>query len=42
MGKKSGPGAGIRIGDEQPGSYFRELRNNFLVKMLKFSDADPE
>jgi hypothetical protein len=32
-----GPGSGmgeitirIRIRDEQPGSYFRELRNNFL------------
>ncbi len=26
------PGSGIRFGirDEQPGSYFRELRNNFL------------
>jgi hypothetical protein len=28
MGKKSGSGSGIR--DEQPGSYFRELRNLFL------------
>jgi hypothetical protein len=28
MGKKFG--SGIRIRDEQPGSYFRELRNNFL------------
>jgi hypothetical protein len=27
MGKKS---SGSRIRDEQPGSYFRELRNNFL------------
>jgi hypothetical protein len=27
-GKKSGSGSGIR--DEQPGSYFLELRNNFL------------
>ncbi len=26
MGKKSG--LGIRIREEQPGSYFRELRNN--------------
>ncbi len=26
---------------EQPGSYFRELRNNFLGKILKFCDADP-
>jgi hypothetical protein len=31
----------ILIRDEQPGSYFRELRNNFLVKKLKFFDADP-
>jgi hypothetical protein len=30
MVKKSGPGSGIRIRDEQPGSYFRELRNHFL------------
>jgi hypothetical protein len=28
MGKKSG--SGILIRDEQPGSYFRELRNNFF------------
>jgi hypothetical protein len=33
---------GIRIRDEQPGSYFRELRNNIWVKILKFVDADPE
>jgi hypothetical protein len=33
---------GIRIRDEQPGSYFRELRNNFFgLKILKFFDADP-
>jgi hypothetical protein len=31
---------GIRI-DEQPGSYFLELRNPFLGKILKFFDADP-
>jgi hypothetical protein len=30
MGKKSGSGSVILIRDEQPGSYFRELRNNFL------------
>jgi hypothetical protein len=30
----------IRIRDEQPGSYFRELRI-FGVKILKFFDADP-
>ncbi len=37
------PGSGIR--DEQPGSYFLELRNHFLgffwVKIFKFFDADP-
>jgi hypothetical protein len=32
MGKKSGSGYGIRILDEHPGSYFRELSNNFLGK----------
>jgi hypothetical protein len=38
------PGSGMRIRDEdpdQPGSYFRELRNNFWNKILKFFDADP-
>ncbi len=40
MGKKSASGSGIR--DEQPGSYFLELRNHFFwVKILKFFDADP-
>jgi hypothetical protein len=39
LGKKSGSGSGIR--DEQPGSYFLELRNHFLVKILKFFYADP-
>jgi hypothetical protein len=40
MGKKSG--SRIRIGNEQPGSYFRELRNHFFgVKILKFFYADP-
>jgi hypothetical protein len=34
MGKK----IRIRIRDKQPGSYFSELRNNFL--RLKFFDAD--
>ncbi len=30
------------IRDEQPGLYFRELRNLFLgVKLLKFFDVDP-
>jgi hypothetical protein len=38
MGKK----IMIRIRDEQPGSYFRELVNtlDFWVKILKFYDAD--
>ncbi len=39
IGKKSR--SGIRIRDEQPGSYFLELRNHILVKILKFFDADP-
>ncbi len=40
MGIKSASGSGIR--DEQPGSYFLELRNHFLwVKIFKFFDADP-
>ena len=33
----------IRIQDEHPGSYFRELSNNFLDnKILKFFDANPD
>jgi hypothetical protein len=40
MGEKSG--SGIRFWDEQPGSYIRELRNNFWVKILKFFDAAPD
>jgi hypothetical protein len=29
--------------DEHPGSYFLELRNNFLgLKILKFLDTDPD
>jgi hypothetical protein len=40
MGKKTASGSGIR--DEQPGSYFLELRNHFLgLKYLKVFDADP-
>ncbi len=43
MGGKSASGSGIR--DEQPGSYFLELRNQFFgffgVKILQFFDADP-
>ncbi len=33
--------AKIRIRDEQPGSYIREIRNNFLGLILGFFDADP-
>ncbi len=31
----------MRIQDEQPESYFRELRNHLWVKILKFFDEDP-
>jgi hypothetical protein len=37
----------MRIRDEQPGSYFLELRNHFFaffglkIKILKFFDEDP-
>ncbi len=35
MSKRSGSGSGIRIRDEQPESYFRELRDHFFaVKYL--------
>jgi hypothetical protein len=37
-GKKSGSGSGMK---NPPGSYFREHRNNFRVKIYKFFDADP-
>jgi hypothetical protein len=41
MGRKSASGSGIR--DEQPGSYFLELRNHFFcgygVKIFKFLNA---
>jgi hypothetical protein len=40
MGKKSGSGSWIRIQNEQPGSYFRELRNHFLG--LKYFIFDGE
>jgi hypothetical protein len=40
MGKKSR--SGIRILDEHPRSYFRELRKQFFgLKIHKFFDADP-
>ena len=39
MGRKSASGSRIR--DDQPGSYFLELRNLFLGYKLKFFDADP-
>jgi hypothetical protein len=41
------PGFGIRdisgsgIRDEHPGSYFREFRKIFRIKILKFFDANP-
>ncbi len=36
MDEKSGSGSGIRIRDEQPGSYFRELKKQFFwLKYLK-------
>jgi hypothetical protein len=39
MGKNSG--SGIRIRDEKPGSYFRELKKQFFgLKYLKFFDVD--
>jgi hypothetical protein len=42
-GRKSASGSGIQ--DEQPGSYFLELRTHFFaffrVKILKFFDEDP-
>jgi hypothetical protein len=42
-GRKSASGSGIR--DEQPGSYFLELKNHFFaffgVKIHKFFDEDP-
>jgi hypothetical protein len=37
MGKKTGSGSGIRIRDDQHGSYFRELRNQFFgLKYLNY------
>jgi hypothetical protein len=43
MGRKSASGSGIR--DEQPGSYFLELRNNFfglkyLNSLMRIRDGD--
>jgi hypothetical protein len=41
-GIRDGKKVSIWIRDEQPGSYFLELRNHFFgVKILKFFDADP-
>jgi hypothetical protein len=34
-GSRTGKKSGSEIRDEQPESYFRELRNNFLVKIFK-------
>jgi hypothetical protein len=33
------PGSGI---GKNPGSFYRELRNNFWVKILKFFDVDAD
>jgi hypothetical protein len=45
MGESQHPDPGSGIRDEQPGSYFLELRNHFFaflgVKKLKFFDEDP-
>jgi hypothetical protein len=41
MGKKSGSGSGIRIRDEQPESYFWELRNLFFGSNTSIFYADP-
>ncbi len=37
MGKKSGPGSGM----SNPDHIFESLETIFLVKILKFFDADP-
>jgi hypothetical protein len=39
--KNLDPDPGIRIQGEHPRSFFRELRNSFWLKTLKFFDADP-
>jgi hypothetical protein len=46
MGESQHQDPGSRIRDEQPGSYFLELRNPFFfaflgVKIHKFFDEDP-
>jgi hypothetical protein len=45
MGESQHPDPRSGIRDEQPGSYFLELRNHFIaffgVKILKFFDEDP-
>jgi hypothetical protein len=45
MGESQHPDPRSGIRDEQPGSYFLELKNHFLaffgVKILKFFDEDP-
>jgi len=42
MNKKSRSGSWIRIRDEYPGSYFRELIKFFGLKMPQFFDADTD
>jgi hypothetical protein len=40
---RDGEKAKIRIRDEHPGSYFRELREQFFgLKILKFFYSDPD
>jgi hypothetical protein len=41
MGKKSGCGSGIRIRDGNPEQISESWETFFLVKILKFFDADP-
>jgi hypothetical protein len=45
MGESQHPDPGSVIRDEQPGSYFLELRNYFFdffgVKILRFFNEDP-
>jgi hypothetical protein len=45
MGESQHPDPGSGIRDEQSGSYFLELRNDFFaffgVKILRFFDEDP-
>jgi hypothetical protein len=42
MGKKSGSGYWIQMRDEPPGSYFREVKNNFLMRIRVGKNWDLE